>query len=292
MARTDRPERELRQSTDKPRRTPITSYYAGGGSSAVPDRGQKPALSKKLRLLPTFIAILVIAGSIFYSMTLSAYPSVEIVGDTPVIYRDQEEYASEVAQLMNRTLANRTKLTAKTDEVEQELLRKFPELKAAALRLPVLGRKPTLVIDINRPGLLLATQSQSFVLDQDGFAVSEVKHLAQEYRTGIPLVQDKSGMDIGLGQQVLPSTTVQFVQDVQAQLTAAGLTATGYILPVSVNELDIYIDGISYFVKTDTAGDARLQIGSFLSTKAYLERQGDIPAEYIDVRVEEKVFYK
>lgn len=116
--------------------------------------------------------------------------------------------------------------------------------------------------------------------------------MAQEFRSGVPLIQDKSGIEIKLGQQVLPSTTVQFVKQTYDQLAATQLKASGFVLPVSINELDIYIEGLPYFIKTDTSGDARLQIGSFLATKNHLEKQGIAPKEYIDVRVEEKVFYK
>lgn len=295
MTRGDRLGRGPEREVMNPRRTPITSYYSGGRTATDLDRNRLKtprSYGRIIRLLPSIIAVLVIVGSIFFSLTLSTKPSVEIVGDGSFMYREPGEYADVVADIMNRSFMNKTKLTARTDKLEQELLDQFPELRAAALRLPVLGRKPTLVIDVSSPYLLLASQTQSFVLDKNGFAVAEVKQLAQEYRTNIPLVQDKSSIEITLGRQILPSSTVQFIRHANDQLTAAGLKASSYVLPTSVNELDIFVEGLTYFVKTDTAGDVRLQLGGFLATKNHLEKQGITPAEYIDVRVEEKVFYK
>lgn len=291
------------KDTDQGRRRPSerskTRAYSYYGSVANERRPASPEkvidlgnVSGRLRLVPTAIAALVILGSILFSFTLSSLPSVSLTDGTESVYRDPDEYASAMQQLLEQKLTNRTKLTIQTTEVERMLLERFPELDAAALRLPVLGRRPSLVLSINQPMLLLATASRTYVLDRDGVAVGFADELPFEAKDGLPLVRDQSGLEVSMGAQIVTSETVSFILESRAHLSAAGLTIEELVLPARVNELDIRIEELGFFVKTDVSGDARLQIGSFLAVREHLAEQGTAPREYVDVRVEEKVFYK
>lgn len=277
---------------------PVFSYYNNGAkqrSSAINQEkvinlAAKPAPS--LRLLPTLVACAVIVFSILFSMTLSTKPGVTTFNDQPSPYRQLDEYAAAADEIMRGSLGNRTKLTIQTSDIESALLERFPELNAAVLRLPVLGRKPSLVIDIRPPEIILTSTNSNYVLDSSGTVISELKALAQENRTGLLTVKDESGLKAEVGKQILPADTVEFINEVTAQLDAKGLKITSLTLPASANQLDVRIEGLNYYLKTDLSGDPRLQMGSFLAVKEKLEKDKITPSEYIDVRVEEKVFYK
>ncbi len=250
------------------------------------------AVSHRLRLLPTILALSVIVISLLISLTLSARPSVATLNNEPSPYHSLEEYAAAAEAIMSADLSSKAKFTINTHEVERKLLEQFPELKAAVIRLPIIGRKPNLVIDINSPAILLATPTKSYVLDNTGVAVSEVQMLSEESRHGLLVVQDQSGLPIELGKQAVTSETVAFISDAVAQLRAQNQTVSQLTLPQSANQLDIRLEGVPYYVKTDVSGNVRLQIGSFLAVKEKLEKDRAVPSEYVDVRVEEKVFYK
>lgn len=272
------------------------SYYASlpeGRTSPQPEKTiDLGSVGHRLRLMPTIIALLVIISSVLFSLTLSTRPSVTLVADQQPVYRPLEDYAAKAQELMGQKPANRTKLTINTADTEQALLTQFPELDGAVLRLPVLGRKPSLVVSVRRPMLLLATNSKTFVLDRFGIAVSEVGQLDDAAKQGLLVVRDQSGLEVNIGKQAVTTETVSFILQAQAQLSENGMKVSELTLPARVNELDIRLDGLNYFVKTDVSGDARLQIGSFLAVKEHLAGRRVVPAEYIDVRVEEKVFYR
>lgn len=283
-------------SSERPGRR-VYSYYSSRGTSDEPSPEQRspardPKLASKFRLLPAIIAGVVIVASVLYSFTLGTYPDVEAVVKQPSPFRDISEYAEATDKALKKRLLNRTKFTIHTSDVETSLLNEYPELSDAVLRLPVLGRKPTLVVEIRQPVLLLATPSGVFVLDKDGVAVSSDDKLSPADKEGLPVIQDKSGMEVELGKQVLIRGTVQFIKDSIYQIKQKGLSVADITLPVSINEMDIRINGIQPYIKTDTSGDARLQMGSFFAALEHLREQGITPQEYIDVRVEEKVFYK
>ncbi len=64
-------------------------------------------------------------------------------------------------------------------------------------------------------------------------------------------------------------------------------------LPVGTSELDVRLAGQPYSVKFNLeSGTARQQAGTFLATESKLKSQNVTPAEYIDVRVDGRAYYK
>ncbi len=250
------------------------------------------SIRRRLRLFPTYIALGVIGMSLLFSLTLSSNPSVNTVGDQDSPYRKLEDYAKAVDEIMSKNISNKSKITVDTQDVETKLMDQFPELSAAALRLPVLGRKPSLIIAIEPPAILLTTRTKSYVLDKSGTVVADSQKLNQETRSSLVVVQDQSGLEITIGGQAVTKETIRFITEAIAQLSAKNYNIEQLTLPLNANQLDIKLKGYEYYIKTDIARSAQLQIGSFLAVREQLEREGLSPKEYVDVRVEEKVFYK
>lgn len=276
---------------------PGFSYYKSSTShsdskSPVSSDQKSDRVKNLIKFSPGIVAVAVIILSLLFSLTLSSTPAVDTVSDQPSPYRSLDEYAAKADEIMSQNPLNLTKFTIDTTSVEQELVEAFPELNAAAIRLPVLGRKPTLVLDIRQPEAILVSNSKSLVLDSRGVAVSEIKDVNPEQRRQLAVVEDGSGIDIKLGEQAVTTDTIEFIKSIRAQFAAKQIAISRLELPVVVNELNIYPEGQKYYVKTDTTGDPRLQFGGYMAVKEHLEGKGITPAEYIDARVEEKVFYK
>ena len=273
--------------------TAVYTYYNNKQAKTAEKTIDLGLTGNRLRLVPTVIALSVIVLSLLFSFTLSSRPSVSTLGGQISPYRSLDDYADAAAEIMGSELSSKTKLSINTSEVEQALLNRFPELRAAVLRLPIIGRKPNLIVDIRPPAVLLTTTSRSYVLDDSGTVISEVQNLSSDSRQGLLTVQDRSNLPVEIGKQTVTSDTVAFINAVVAQLKAKNIEPAELILPTSgTNQLDIKMNGLPYYLKTDVNGDARLQVGSFLAVKEKLDRDRVVPAEYIDVRVEEKVFYK
>jgi len=253
---------------------------------------QKTSFKHGLRLVPSILALGVIGISVLMSLTLTSKPRVSTVNNQASPYRSLEDYAVAADKLLSQDLRNKTKLTINTDKIETELRTQFPELGAAVLRLPIIGRQMNLVLSIDQPVLILATPTSSYVLDSTGTAVSDTNSINPDILSRLTVVKDQSGLKIELGKQVITKETVTFIAEVIAQLKDKNITISSLTLPTSANQLDIRTKDSAYYIKTDVAGSARLQMGSFLAVKEELERTGKTAAEYIDVRVEEKVFYK
>lgn len=273
---------------------PGYSYYKSNSSSSVKEKVKKQEGIEigKFRMLPSVIAIIVLVGSLLFSTTLSSKPEVNLVKGQDFYYHNAEYYSDAAKEVIGDKLAYKTKFTINSNEVETKLLEKFPEVRSAVLRLPVLGRKPTLVLDIRPPSALLSTNSRTFIIDDNGRAISDLKGIDSKFVKDLPVIVDQSGLDIKIGDPVVTTDTIYFIKNLKLQLDEKNIKVNQYVLPASVSQVDLYIEGLKYRVKTDAVGDPRMQIGSFLATKQDLESKGEAPSEYIDVRVEEKAFYK
>lgn len=286
------PRARLPASGDRSR--PAFSYYAGEKQLRQGDslrarqaNEQHQSFLKKLRLVPTLIALGVILLSVVYSTTLSTNPIVKFVGEMSP-YQSRQSYEKGIETILGSSLWNHSKLTLDTAPTEAAITKQFPEFDLATVSIPIIGRRPTVTVHAREPALVLTTKTNSYVLDTTGKIVSQSNQLASGLLANLPTVQDQSGVKLAIGDQALTSATINFINNIRAQLAAKQLTISGLTLPPGGYEIDVHIKDISYYLKTESSGDARLQIGAFLAAKD----SGLAPSTYMDVRVEEKVFYK
>lgn len=268
-------------------------YYRAASSKDAESTPRKQTIGQnRWRLVPTYLAVFAIVASVLMSLTLSTSVRIEFLNDQDEIYRTKQAYADAASEIMSKKLENQTKITIQTNTIEEAMRDKFPELQAAQVRLPVLGRMPTLVLDVSEPSLILVSENKSYVLTSNGVVVAEAQVLKQPLKDSLLVVRDESGLPVKIGTQVVTSASVTFIRQVVAQFKNQNIPISQLTLPSSPNQLNIQIQGLSYYIKMDISGDARLQAGSYLSVRDLLSREGGTVNEYIDVRVEEKVFYK
>lgn len=290
-----------------PGRAPVFSYRAKRSDHDTNvGRGQQPTAAKnnptsgrlagrRWRQLPTWLALIVIGGALLYATILS--PPAKITVDSSVEtevakeeLRDLRTYQEAADQLLGSWL-NRNKLTINTDKVAQEMKNRFPELKNVGVSVPLLGKRPVVRLEPARPALVISGNGGLYVVSADGQALTTTNEIPGLAKT-LPVVIDQSGLEIKGGERILPEENVAFITTFIQQLQAKKIKVSTLILPPAPEELDIRIEGQPYLIKTNLSGDARLQAGMYLATKAKLEADKTIPQEVIDTRVEERVYYK
>ncbi len=287
-----------RGSVERLSRRPSFSYYSaentnkgGQGARLRPQVEERGLRLPSLRSLPTVLALGAILISIVYSTTLSSAPKI-LFADGTSPYRSTAEYQTEIQKKLRASLLNQSKLTIDTAKIEKEILAHFPELDAARLVLPIIGRRPALTLHVRQPILLMTTKTNALVVDATGKVVSTSQQLLSSEVDALLPVQDESSLELKVGDQAVTTETVAFIHNIGQQLADKKLDIDRLILPAIANELDVYIKGQAYFVKMDVSGDPRAQAGTFLAARNNLLENDSSPAEYMDVRVEEKVFYK
>jgi cell division septal protein FtsQ len=235
------------------------------------------------------------AALVVSSVLISRDPLVIPLADTSgrqALLRSQEAYQEAANAIFSSSLANTTKITVDTAKVSAAMKKQFPELKEVSVTLPLFGRRPIVYLQPSEPALVFKTRGEMFILDDNGQAVADATRAAGVKKLALPVVQDQSGLSLAAGQRALPRDSVAFITEVTAQLRAKKLVITDLVLPQGASELDVRVKGAKYIAKFNLRGDARAEAGAFLAVRQYLARHKKTPESYVDLRVDNRAYYK
>lgn len=252
-------------------------------------RSRSYSLKKRLEHVLMFAVGIVILLAI---LNLSGKSKVVVVGgNNQVFLRDHKVY-DQAASALFSNIFNQNKLTVNSRGIERAMQAQFPELQTVVVSLSAFGSSPKVYVSPSVPKLIYVSKSSMFVLDGNGRALIAANQVARLEKLNLPAVTDQNGQDITLGKVAIPKSYVTFIAEVSGQLKAKGLKITSVTLPLVANEMDVRIEGVNYSVKFNLQGDAREEVGSFLALQKYMTANGKTAAQYIDVRVEGKAYYK
>ncbi len=296
-----------RKPKQQPRQVTPTATPPGGVFSYHSNRSQSERISGRteqhrdrraprfdFRNVPTWLAIIIIIGSCLYALTLTSNAKVEITSEGSVtLARDTATYQSAVDDIISQSAFSYTKLTINTESIATQLQQQFPEIESVAVSIPLLGHRPAVAIQTAQPAFLLAsTRSGAYYIDAEGRVMVKAGDIPSESVKGVVTVRDDSGIEAVPNKQLLPKDTVSFIATIINQLKAKNIPIEALILPTKPYEVQLRIQGAPYLVRFSTEEDSRQQIGTYLAVKDKLAEQGTTPAEYIDVRVGERAYYK
>jgi hypothetical protein len=276
----------------------VFSYYSNRSTPDVARaRYESPATHKRglerLKHTPTLIAAIAIVTSLVYASVLSNQPRLQMYASESgrSLQRSDDVYSDYVSKKLSSSIFNKSKLTFNSQSVVESLQQQFPEVDSAIVTLPLLGHKPIVRIAVSSPVFILATSQGSYYVNDKGMPlvrVSDVQHQPEN----VSVVTDETGLPIKVGTQVLTTDTVNFISQLLEQLNATKTAYDSVTLPLEANEVQVKLAGVPYIVRFNTTQDARTQVGTLLAVKQRLEGEGATPKEYIDVRVEERAYYK
>lgn len=297
-----------RQGQHRP--SPVFSYYKGqqrhaqqqlretSPSSQSPKRSQRRTMLARLprgvRSIPSYLFVGVLIVAVLYSLSLSGSPRV-VVEEAPgtAVVRDHEQYAQEVADEWRRSWRHYTKFTANTSAFERSMREQYRELEDVRVQLPLLGRRPTIVLVPTAAALQIVAQNGTFYVDRTGKALVDIS--AVSTTDGIPVVRDNSQLAIDPGTSVLPSSHVAFILQLLEQLEVESIPVASLTLSnTAVNQIELRTPDHDYFVKfqLDDPRTVRQAVGSYLAVRKRLTADGVRLGEYLDVRLPEKAFYR
>ncbi len=279
---------------------PVFSYYSKRSDEATPrPRSQDQTSQSKRRpfwllYAPSLLALIVVLAAALYVTTLTDSPKVVLVHTTnePVAIESSTRYEEAANTIMRQSFKSRSKLTIDTDKIAADLKVAFPELDKVIVTIPLFGRRPIVQAALAKPALILVNRQGSFVIDTYGRPILKADQLASSVKDTLPVVADTSDASLELGKQLLTSDLVAFVTAIRTQFDGKKLAMDTYTFPSLANELHIKPTGKNFYIKFNTDGDARLQAGTYFAVQERLDGESKTPAEYIDVRVEERAYYK
>lgn len=288
-------------------RASVFSYHANRSSSdadstrhtgttppnAIERRLQSKGRLKRFMRVLVLIAVLIL---VILNLIVGTSPRLDIPkqpAGNQLLLHSEDVYAQAAANIVSSSFIYRTKLTFNAKTAAEHLAKQFPELGNVIVSVPLIGGQPVFHLEPADLGLLYASKGgEVYVLSASGKALAPLSEVSEAGKLDLPTVLDQSGLRVTLGKVALPSTNIDFITEVVGQLQAKKLNARNLVLPPGGSELHVQVSGTAYTVKFNLHGDARAEVGAYLAVKEQLAKENKVPAHYIDVRVENRVYYK
>jgi hypothetical protein len=294
---TDQPRRP-RQSSSKRQPSKVSLTYYRSKSKEMEDKSpflqNRPADAGKFRrfvggVLNTVLIAALLAGLV-YGVLVSPDAKVNASSES---FHSTSTY-QQAAQKDFQKFGNRNKITLNEQAVAESLQKQFPEIAGVYVELPVFSETPVIHLNIAEPSFMLNDNGSIYIVDSQGLAVAQLGQ-SDNFNlnsSSLKVITDKSGFTAKSGQQVMSSSSVQFLNGLIAELQHAHVPIKSLTLPPQAQELDLQSSDRPYYVKFYMGGDVLRQTGQFLATRHQLDATNAPAPQYLDVRVPGKVFYK
>lgn len=149
----------------------------------------------------------------------------------------------------------------------------------------------TIVIKIKQQDVGITWQSRGavFQVDINGYIVSNNNINNKNVN-----VIDQANLEVKVGDRVVTQDFITFVNDINNSFQNSHLTVDNFSVPISVQELNVGFknNDKSVVVKFNTERNYQRQFELLERTLAYSKANNTNINEYIDLRVDGKVFYK
>ena len=234
-----------------------------------PKANNKPIIFKVLKLAFILLVILSLIYLFFYS-PLFTIKNIIVDKDLPTSINEH------LASIKGKNI-----FLVKSSKTKGDLLKKFPELIDINV---IRGLPDTIKISYSErtPKIIWQSAGRYFIVDENGITFREIQGAAD-----LPLVKDNNDLAINIGKQVVSANFISFVTELRPKLKEQV-----EINRFEVNETTFQLDAImvsGLTLKFDTTRSVDSQLSDL---KKFLADRSNEAQEYIDLRVEGKVYYK
>lgn len=222
--------------------------------------------------------------------TLSGKASITLEDGGP--FRSASEYETVVSNALGSSPLNYVKFSLKTDTASEEIKSKLPEAYSVAVYAPLFGRNAEVIIATAPPfAVMQQSNGSSFIVNNRGRVVIQANKSTVD-TANLSTIENESGQIFKEGDQLFKPEEMASLLDLQYQYTQGKGGPVAFILPIVPRE--IYTQEGSYIAKFSIGNDVNViqQYGALRAVQEQLRDSNKIPAEYIDVRLGNKVFIK
>jgi hypothetical protein len=298
--------RNPRQSVQNRSSAPVVRYYQKEATDKTAKRTEriqkqdnataKAKLARFIDNLPQRLVFIIIVILLLVNTTMSSTGT--RLSDEHNVYQSSDVYSEGIANIFSDSWRNRTKLTFSSDDFEQKVLSLFPEVSNAVAVVPIAGRELAVTLYFTKPLLRLVDPQEKtigIVGEQGTFITSDNQLLQNEELQQLPMLRLLESPEFAKGSQLLTSTETDLVRVLLDEFdgtSAARPKVSSILFDVQRREMQVRFEDREFFARLTPERDSREQIGSLVATIQQLSRDNNLPKEYIDVRVDGRVFVK
>ena len=245
-------------------------------------RVQAHNLKRKRRSirLALISALVLIAGLGWLLTQIIVEPKVQIVGTSndSEVQTAARDYAAAIQDYLSAINAN---------NLSRAIQSRYPEVSSVSPPAKDTLWSADFSVNLRSPVVYWQSGNMKAYVDSTG-VVFERNILG----TSVIAVEDQTGIRASVGNSVISGRFLQFIGRVVGHFKENNLNVNKMILPASATrQLLVSLDGVGYSIKMTVDRPAAGQVEDAVRAIRYLTNRG-ITAEYIDVRVSRRAFYK
>jgi hypothetical protein len=285
------------------RTAPILRYYKASTADKPAKRVErikkedgstkKAKFDRFVKLLPQRLIFVAITGLLIINTTLSS-AKVTKIDDKGIAYRTTQEYKDGVNDVFSSSLLHKSKVTVDSDSFEKQVTEKFPEVSRAVAVVPLAGRELQVNLEFSKPLLRLTTvDKQQGIVGAEGNFILLGDTSSSASFDRIPVLSLQVQPELQQGSQLLTSVETALLKLLISELDGSEPyrhKVKSVLFDVAKREMQVRFDGVAYYAKITPERESRGQVGALVATLKQLTAQSIIPAQYIDVRVEDRTF--
>jgi|GEM_PF-535498 len=204
-------------------------------------------------------------------------------------------YVATAKEFAHSGLASQFTPSMNGRELAAYIMARHKEVASVQVSRGLFDKSPHLKLTLRKPVLMWQTKRDpnAFYVDASGTSFA-----FNGYGTDQSLVRidDESGVPAELGVPVVSSRQISFLGQLVGQVAQSSkdtVVITRIVFPsTSTKEIDVYLKDRKFFAKVYLERSARAQAEEIVNGLAYFESKKIAPADYIDVRVAERIYYK
>lgn len=258
--------------------------------------GREPSRFKTLRKTVVLILLLAVAIGWFYFLFYSPYFSIQKIE----IFGLEKIDETEIKKLLQLQIASHRFLIFKQKNIfwfDEESAKKIINLNYGLTFLEINKKLPdTLIVKLEekKPFFIWVTGEKFYYVDQDGMIIHELaieEVSAAKNQKEIPLVYDENNQEIKIKDTVLTPSLIQFIVNLhKAWFEKINLSIIGFVVTHQPDTMvkASTLDGWQIYFTSNR--DLNLQIEKLSLFLKEMDKEKI--SEYIDLRFEDRVYYK
>ncbi|MDD5693032.1 MAG: FtsQ-type POTRA domain-containing protein [Patescibacteria group bacterium] len=229
------------------------------------------------------VILILIAVYILFFSSLFRINKVEL---NQIRYQDKTAIDKTIFDYKNKFILNRNLLFISSGTLKKKLL-SLPGVKNAT----VIKKYPnTLIVQVEErsPAFVWQVLDHKYLVDESGmiWAVYEDKFV------DFPVVVDDKNVPTEIGKKPVPASFSHFVLGLKSDFQEiTGVKYVGMEVVDTTNELKVR-SGAGWYAYFDTTRNAKTELANLNRILDEVKKTKNKKLEYVDLRIEDKIFYK
>lgn len=232
-----------------------------------------------------YICILLVAIYAVLASNIFRINNIEVSGNQTL---SSENIKSQVKTIIAGSSINQNIIFVPSSGVEKQLKKDNYQIADVRLeRIPFNTIKVT--ITEQKPSILWKSGNSLSIITENGRGF--VGEPNDELKSNLPTVEDLSNLPVKEGDKVVSQEFIVFVNDANKLLSQNGVAISTMQVEETTTELTV-ITKDGYKIRFDTTRPFSEQLSDLNAVLDSLKKQGKKITQYIDLRINGKVFYR